>query len=169
MTAREAVAKSLKDFEGGDSNHPLDHGGLTHYGLTLLTFREYKRSGTGAELLALSRDQVVDIITELFVLKPGLWRIADPWLLFAVVDFAINAGQRTAVKALQRALGVDQDGLFGTATEYALKQARPDKVFRCLMAERFEHYARIVAFDASQRVFLKGWVARAATILREAA
>jgi lysozyme family protein len=169
--AREQVAYLIAQFEGGDSNHPLDRGGLTRYGLTFKEFERLRQGKTVADFAALTRDDIVDIITEEWALRPGYWRIADAWVRLAVIDFAINSGVRTATKALQRAAGITGDavdGLFGRSTESIVNGQNPERLFRRVMAERVEHFARIVARDASQRVFIKGWMARASALLRAA-
>jgi lysozyme family protein len=159
--------RSLQAFEGIESNHPNDHGGLTHYGLTYKTYETYKPGASPKDLIALTYDEVVHIITELFALKPGFWRIADQWVMWAVIDGAINSGPAEATKQLQRTLGIVVDGIFGRQTEYALTRINPERLFRQLLAERFEHYVDI-AKDPTQLAFLRGWVRRGASILRAA-
>lgn len=168
MTPREVVADSVAQFEGGDSNAVNDRGGLTHYGLTVRTFQDYKPGATAADLLALSRDQVVDVITELFALRPGYWRIADRWVMAAVIDFAINSSPRVASRALQRAAGTYVDGIFGRQTEIAVNGSNPERLFRRLMAQRVRHYGQIIRHDHSQAAFAGGWFDRAATLLESA-
>ncbi len=168
MTAREAVAKSLIAFEGIDSHHPLDRGGLTHYGLTLTAFQAYKPGMTWADLAALSFEQVVDIITEVYALRPGFWKIADHWVMWAVIDCAINSGPAEATTQLQRALQVQVDGVFGRHTEYAVNHSNPERLFRLVCAQRIQRYAEIVAANPSQVMFLRGWMRRATEILEAA-
>jgi lysozyme family protein len=168
MTAREAVDRSVRQFEGGISNHPDDRGGLTRFGLTL---REYLRLRPGngeAQFRALTRDEVIDILTEEWALKPGYWRIADQWLMWAVIDFAIHSGPVVATKALQRALGIPADGVFGRQTELAVSSTDPERLFRRLMANRVRHFAQIIRRNPSQLSFAGGWFERAALILESA-
>jgi lysozyme family protein len=171
MTPRDAVARTLLQFEGGDSDHPNDRGGFTRYGLTLREYLRLYPNKTVADFSALSRDEVIDIVTEEWALRPGYWRIADLWVMWAVIDFAINSGPRTATKALQRAAGLTGDavdGLFGRETEMAVANCDPARLFRRVMAERIRHFANIIRRDQSQAVFAGGWFARAATILEAA-
>lgn len=165
MTPRDGVTRSLLEFEGGDANRATDRGGLTHYGLTLRTFQDIRPTATAADLLALSREDVIDIITEVFALRPGYWRIADQWVMWAVVDFAINSNPRIATQALQRAAGAYVDGIFGRQTEIAVNGSNPERLFRRLMAQRVRHFGQIIRHDHSQAANAGGWFDRAATLL----
>src|SRR5688572_9215250 len=98
MTPREAVAKSIIAFEGGDSNDPVDRGGWTRFGLTFREFQRLRPGKTEADFRALTQEDVIDIIAEEYALRPGYWRIADQWVMWAVIDFAINSGIATATK-----------------------------------------------------------------------
>lgn len=169
MTARDAVARSIARFEGGESNHPDDRGGWTRFGLTYREFARLRPGKGEADFRALTRDDVIDIITEEWALKPGYWRIVDQWVMWAVIDFAIHSGPLAATRALQRAADVEPDGLFGRQTEWAVNGTNPERLFRRLMAERIDYLVMLVVRDASQRSFLRGWMTRATALLREAA
>jgi lysozyme family protein len=171
MTPRDAVIRSLLTFEGGESDDPADHGGFTRYGLTLAEYLRLYPNKAVADFRALSREEVIDIITEEWALRPGYFRIADMWVLWGVIDFSINSGPRTATKALQRAAGLTGsavDGVFGRETEMAASHVDPERLFRRLMAERVRHFGLCVKRDPTQAKFINGWLARAATILEAA-
>ena len=169
MNPRDAVAKSVIAFEGGDSNHPADRGGATRYGLTFTLFCELWPGSTYAKFQALTRDDVIDLLTEHFALAPGYWRLADPSLRWAVIDFAIHSGIRTATRALQRAAGVKDDGIFGPQTEYAVNGLAPERLLKRVTGERLEHLGRLLTRDPKQSAFALGWLRRVATVLTEAA
>lgn len=171
MTPRDAVVRSLLQFEGGESNHPNDHGGHTRFGLTFATYLQLVPDGTDATFRTLTREDVVDLLTEHFALRPGFGRIADPWVRWAVIDFGINSGQRTATRALQRAAGLDGaavDGILGRETEMAVAAMDQQRLFRRLMAQRIRHFGQIIRRDHSQAEFAGGWCNRAAEILEAA-
>lgn len=171
MTPRDAVVRSLVQFEGVESNDPNDHGGHTRYGLTFATYLQLVTDGTDATFRALTREAVIDLLTEHFALRPGYARIADPWVRWAVIDFSINSGQRTATKALQRAAGLTGaavDGMLGRDTEMAVAAMDQGRLFRRLMAQRIRHYGQIIRRDHSQATFAGGWFNRAADILEAA-
>lgn len=168
MTAREAVARTIVEFEGGESNHPADAGGLTRYGLTWSLYRELHPEAKQADFGALTREQVIDLCTEHFALKNGLWRIADGWVLWLVVDFAINSGAGTAIRALQRAVNVPDDGVFGPQTEYAVNHTNPERLFRQLAGERIEFLGRVITLNPSQACFAAGWMRRVSRLIKAA-
>lgn len=169
MTPREAVERSVRAFEGGDSNHPDDGGSWTRFGLTYANFRYFRPNTTDADFRALSIDDVIDLLTEEYGLKPGYWRIADHWVMWLVIDFSIHSGPRTATRALQRAVGVPDDGIFGPQTTKAVNGSNPDRVFRRLMAARVRHIGQIIRRDRSQATFAGGWCNRLADILEAVA
>jgi lysozyme family protein len=170
MSPREIVARCIADFEGGDSNRADDRGGLTHYGLTLRTFEDYRPGATATDLLALTRDDVIDIITEIFALRPGYYLIADQWVMWAVIDFAINSSARIATMALQRAAGVlTVDGIFGRQSEQIVSRMNPELLFRKVMAQRIRYFGQIIRHDHTQADNAGGWFDRAASLLESAA
>lgn len=169
MSPREAVERSIVAFEGVESDHPADRGKLTRFGLTFQVFLEERPGGTLAQFKALSRDDVVDIITERFALKPGYWRIADQWVMWAVIDFAIHSGPRTATRELQLALRIEADGVFGPQTTRACNSTNPEQLFRRLIARRVRFLGNIIRRDHNQAAFSGGWFSRVAAILEAAA
>jgi len=165
MTVRDQVADILREFEGHDSNRAHDHGGLTHYGLTLATYQGYKPGATAKDLLALTFDQVVDVITEVFALQPGFARITNDRLRLAVIDFAINSNVVAAVKALQESVGAHVDGIFGPDTEQIVNLSSSVRAFECVLAKRLRRYARIIRADKTQLDHIGGWINRVAGLL----
>jgi len=167
VTPREAVELSIVKFEGGESNKPTDRGGLTRYGLTFKTYLELVPKGTLDAFRALTRDEVIDLITEHFALGPGYFRIRDQWVMWLVIDFAINSGRGNATRALQRAIGVQDDGLFGRHTDGAVNSVDPARTFRHLVGERIEFLGRLITRDVNQGApNAWGWMRRVSTILK---
>jgi lysozyme family protein len=73
-----------------------------------------------------------------------------------VFDSAVNQGPRRAIKFMQRALGVDVDGVIGPRTLTAAQSADPAEFASRFGAERALHYAALSTFD----VFGRGWMRR---------
>ena len=157
MTAFDLAFDRLLGHEGGYTAGEGDPGGETQWGIS-------KRSYPNEDIKALTIDDAK------LIYRRDFWnRIhADelpPALAFQVFDFAVNSGIETAVRYLQRALGVADDGHFGPITRAAAaKMSESDAVMR-FAAERIEFYCRLSTFGT----FGKGWVRRVAQNLRYAA
>ena len=83
-----------------------------------------------------------------------------------VFDLAVNLGSRTAVKCLQRALQacglrVVIDGILGTETCGAARQADRKALIAALRSEAAGEYRLLVARHSDQIVFQGGWLNRA--------
>ena len=175
MTPREIVAASVTTFEGGDSSNPNDRAAVegvtvhTRFGLTWKLFQELRPKATYQDFLALTRDDVVDLLTEWACLAPGFYRIANAELLEHVVDYALHSHPRNACKALQWAARVKVDGVFGPQTEAAVNGANAGQVVERLAAYRLRLWARLFQKDPRQRLFAAGWLFRLAALLEERA
>jgi lysozyme family protein len=169
MTIRDQVAFVVREFEGGLSDHPDDGGGLTNKGLTWAVFLEERPRGTQAEFLALTTDDVIDLLTERYVLKRGFARIAHDEVRLAVIDYAINSGWVQATRSLQRALGILADGIFGPHTEDAVNRAHPETLLRKYAAERLAFWVAVFRRRPSQRTFAPSWCHRLAVLLGRSA
>lgn len=82
---------------------------------------------------------------------------------------AVNHGPWRAVRIPQEVLGlagcrVDADGVLGSKTRCAAYEAQPEMepfLADAVTGQRANFYRRLVAADASQRVYLRGWLRRA--------
>ena len=164
MTDDDIIADIIRR-EGSDfTNHPADRGGPTKFGITHATLADWVgRPVAAAEVAALTEPEARAIYRARYITGLGFHRIADDALRAQVVDCAVLHGPGRAVKLLQAALGVDQDGVIGRQTLAALDHA-PDVRVR-LAAHRLRRIAKIVADDPGQIVFLRGWVNRATEFL----
>ena len=81
MTPRDVVARSVAEFEGGDSVDANDRAAgaagevHTRFGLTWVLFRELRPGATRLQFMSLTRDDVIELLTEWAALAPGFWRI----------------------------------------------------------------------------------------------
>lgn len=149
----DAIERILS-HEGGYVNNPADPGGETQWGIA-------KRSYPTVNIKTLPREGAKAIYLRDFW-TPVASKINDPALCFQVLDAAVNHGIGNAIRFLQRALGVADDGAFGPASIAALAGKDPHDVHLLFMAERFEFWAKLKAFDT----FGRGWVNRGALNLR---
>ena len=84
---------------------------------------------------------------------------------FQLFDAGVNHGNSQAVKFLQRALSVVDDGVIGAKTIAATNSLDDLQIVMLFNAERIEFYSSLKTFST----FGKGWVRRVASNLKLAA
>lgn len=169
-----AKIKATVKREGGYSNHPLDKGGPTNYGITQQTARA---NGYMGDMQALTEDVAISIYSRKFWTAPRLDWIEpiDPVLAERVFDWGVNSNTPVPVKYLQRILNVlnrqakdfadiTADGLVGNETIYALREfikKRGDsgrEVVRfMLQAQQSNFYFELAEKNPTQEEFEYGW------------
>lgn len=162
----------IDSFEGSQfTDDPTDRGGATRWGVTQRTLSKVLgRPVTAGEVAALKREEAITVLYQEYMLLPRITEIDERRLRFAVFDFAVHSGPATAIKALQRALGVDRvDGVIGPVTMAAVNhRANPFQVREQVIAARMRHLGALVTNAPSQAKYAKGWFARVATVLEVA-
>ena len=148
-------------FEGGFVNHPRDPGGKTNKGVTQRVYDTFRRrqGQTPRDV----RDITASEVHAIYLV--GYWQgsNADDMeraLATAHFDTAVNFGVGGAVKLLQRALGVEDDGDFGNRSRATLERANQSQTALRVCDLRIQHRHRRVAARPDQRVFLRGWLNR---------
>lgn len=166
MTDSEII-EAIIAREGGYVDNPADRGKATNFGITLETLRAYRRNPhlTADDVRRLNKNDARQIYRDEYIVKPSFHLITDDHLRAHVIDFGVNSGPRTAAKALQKILGVAQDGVIGPDTLAAIRRMGAIKASNLLMAARIRLYGKIVSRDASQAVFLNGWLDRALSFM----
>lgn len=79
-------------------------------------------------------------------------------------DYAVNSGPARAIMALQRVVGVADDGKIGPITLAAINKAHPDTIIRKLCMERLSFLRRLSTWGT----FGRGWSNRVAGVESEA-
>lgn len=150
--------------EGGYVDHPADPGGATNLGVTIGTLSSWlKRPASKGEVKALTRTSVAPIY------RRNYWDAirADEMpagLDYAVFDFAVNSGPKRAAMALQRAVGVADDGVIGSITLANIAGRSVDATIDRIMADRITFLRRLSTWPT----FGKGWASRCDGVLKEA-
>lgn len=143
--------------EGGYTNDPTDPGGETQFGIS-------KRSYPDVDIRALTRDGAKLIYRRDFWARLDADHFADG-VAFQVFDFAVNSGIETAVRYLQRAIGVADDGHWGPVSQAAAAAMSETDTIMRLNAERLDFMTRLKNWPNAGR----GWARRIAQDLRYAA
>lgn len=144
--------------EGGYVNNPNDPGGETNWGIS-------KRAYPKLDIRALTRDQAKALYRRDFwdrvdgdrMIARGFGAVA-----FQAFDFAVNSGIETAVRYLQRAVGVADDGHWGPISQAALDAMSVSDIVLRLNAERLDFMTRLSNWPNASR----GWARRIASNLR---
>lgn len=139
----------LLGAEGGYSNDPKDPGGETNWGIS-------KRSYPKVNIKKLTREGAKAIY------KRDFWDKLPAVVRFHVFDFAVNSGVETAIRYLQRAVGVADDGNWGPISQKAAAGLSESTIIMCLSAERLNFMTKLSNWPHASR----GWVRRIAANLR---
>jgi len=165
--------------EGGYVDHPADRGGPTKYGITQRTLSEWRGVQVSKqEVRDLTETEARAIYRRNYITRPGFHRIADPDVQGLVVDMGVNHGVINAVKMIQRAVGVTDDGVFGPQSLAAVNSMNPAKGYRRIVGQRARFFGRIISRDPElarareagfdlQAEFASGWLNRIAEFVEE--
>lgn len=160
MTDDEIIDKIIMR-EGGFVNNPNDHGYATKFGITQETLNVFRGKPVSPEDVEhLSVSEAREIYKQKYIKNAGFGAIKDDRLKAFVIDSAVNHGILTAVKLLQRALHVKDDGILGPETRKALDECSASRVHLQMIGQRAIYYGAILTKDPSQCVFAKGWMNR---------
>lgn len=145
---------ALISHEGGHVNNPADKGGETKFGIS-------KRSYPAIDIANLT------LADAKLIYKRDFWDRAQcdklpPGVAFDVFDTAVNSGIGQAIRFLQRAVGLADDGIVGPLTLATVGRWESEAVQARFNGQRLEFMSKLSNFD----VFGKGWVRRVAANLQ---
>ena len=157
--------------EGGYVNHKADRGGATNYGITQATLSIWLgRPATIQDVKNLTKETAAKIYKKNYYYNPKIDLLPDEIepILF---DVAVNSGPGRAIRMLQQIL-FDKgypvgaaDGVIGKNTikySYSWVGATGgDIAINTIVDYRVKFYKKLIANNPSQKVFEKGWMARA--------
>lgn len=160
----QAIPFTLEQ-EGGFT---VDTGGATMKGVTQAVYDRWRdKHGVPRRSVKEIEDDELHAIY-----YQGYWVAAQcdklPWPVSMVhFDCAVNAGVKRAVKILQQAVGVPDDGVWGTKTQAAVRLADPVVLFNNLLWQRAEFYYAL-AQTPKYQPYLVGWLRRVVRLRRKA-
>lgn len=154
------------EWEGYFDDDPDDAGGVTKYGVCLEFLKSIGAEGdlTGdgvvnrKDVLAVTLDKQKELFKKHFWDSVNLDEF-PPRLAMCFYDSAVNAGKKQTVKLLQRALGVDDDGVIGPQTMTAVHNC-DDEACALKMCDYRDKFYRTIAAKRNNKKFLKGWLNR---------
>lgn len=152
--------------EGYVSNHKADAGGYTKYGIA-------QKSHPNVIVKNLTLEGAKAIYQKEYWFACRCNELPRNVGLY-VMDYAVNSGVATACKALQKCVNLLVsgksnepliiDGKIGPKTIEAVNKVNPDALMAALHAQRSTFFINITKKNASQRVFLNGWMNRLAKL-----
>ena len=128
--------------EGGYVNNPNDRGGETNWGVTIATARANGYIGSMREM---TREQAKQIYFKAFWQRAKCDQYTGA-ISYQLFDAAVNHGIGNAIRMLQRAANVLDDGIVGPITLSAIKDMTLDDVLMLFLAERLEFFTRLQSF-----------------------
>lgn len=158
MTFDNAFTELL-GHEGGYSNHPSDPGGETIWGITVAVARQ---NGYRGEMALMPVDFAKRVYKKMYWDKVKCDEVPER-IRYALFDAAVNSGTGQAVRWLQRAVGVADDGDLGPVTLAAIRLTNPELLLMAMLGQRLEFMTRLSTWPD----FGRGWARRIAKILQK--
>ena len=134
--------------EGGYVNHPNDRGGETKFAIS-------SRWYPNEDIKNLTRERADMILFRDYWKDTNIYQLPDE-LADIVLDDSIVQGQPTAIKNLQRALGVVDDGIIGPNTLNSIKNTNIKTIKEKFIKNVKDIEEQYLNNDPSQRVFERG-------------
>lgn len=127
MTAATYDAAMIRVFadEGGYTNDPIDPGGATNFGITIIDARKYWRSDATPDLVRTMPKAVASDIYRKHYANPMRYDDLPAGFDYSVLDAAINSGVGRAPVWAGKALGIAAKSINDVV---APANAAPDKV-----------------------------------------
>lgn len=151
----EQAVNFILQFEGGyvfDSNDP---GGETHFGIS-------KRSYPNLDIKNLLIEAAINIYRKDYWLLLRIDEMPAPIRLM-VFDCAVNQGVHRAIRMLQGAIGVKQDGVMGIMTLMAFRETPIGLIMQNMALLRHQAYAQ----NPHWHRFGAGWSKRLLQVVLE--
>jgi lysozyme family protein len=143
----------LIGHEGGYVNNRKDPGGETKFGVS-------KRAYPSVDIANLTLDQAKAIYRRDFWAPAGCDNLPEG-VRFHVFDMAVNSGLRPAIKMLQRAAKVNDDGVLGPASLAAIRALDASTLIARFNGARLKFMTDLPTWDT----FGQGWARRIAANL----
>lgn len=154
MSFDHDIAQLLRDEGGYTPGLAADPGGETKYGIS-------KRSYPNVDIKNLTVEQATAIYRRDFA-DAVHYDDLPPLVQFMALTFAVNSGPAVAIRKLQHAAGVADDGHWGPVTQRAIAMTPPMALVLRFVAECVDYRRKLSNF----LMFASGWDARLATDLR---
>lgn len=159
VIGHEGGFQKMHHDRGGWTSGKVGEGELkgTKFGLSAMTYPDLD-----IENLTVEQAKAIYFEDWWLMLKMNRFRPAMQYQLF---DAAINHGSHSAIRMLQRAIGVKDDGIIGGQTIAAKDEMDINDLLMRFIAQRVRFFVKCKTFDE----YGKGWMNRMAGNLEIAA
>jgi len=156
-------------WEGGFVNHPADPGGATNKGITQKVYDAWRaRQQQAATSVATITDAEVAAIYEAAYWVPAKCPVLVSPLDLVEFDTAVNMGVGRAIRFLQKAVGADVDGAYGSDTQKCVDGCDVGAALAAYCDTREAYYRDLIVRNPKLDVFLKGWMNRLNALRKQA-
>jgi len=167
------VAQVIQD-EGGLSINKADKGGITKYGISLKFLQEIgldiNKDGiiNAEDILSLTPENAQQLYKIYFWDNLKIFTIDNQEIANKVFNLSVNMGGRQAIMLLQEAINfhvsphIVVDGIIGKNTLAAIDKINPNVLLGDYGLVAKLYYERLVAQNPNYKIFLDGWLKRAA-------
>jgi lysozyme family protein len=165
VSVNASIVANVLRREG--STFVVEAATCSKFGITLETLQQWRgQAVTPSDVKALTRDEAAAIYHG-WLDSTRIGEIGDAFLRETVFDGAVNSGPGRAIRWLQRALGVEDDGVIGEKTLDAVARADADAVRAEVVRRRIIYLGEIIT-DRPARYApnAHGWMTRVAEFVR---
>jgi len=152
----------LLEHEGGFAERDAGRAGCVNRGLTQRRIMDTKRAQTWEEAYTFVKEMTLEeargIYKDDYWDKHQLGKIDSQRFATVLFSTMANMGEGTAVKNLQKALGITADGKLGPLTLASLNGMAPAEVEEKWKQRLVDYYTQIAPRVGPR--YLKGWLAR---------
>lgn len=168
-TSFDTAVEKVIATEGGYTNDPRDRGNWTtgvigkgkcngtKYGISAMSYPDL-------DIINLTKENAKSIYKTHYWDANHLDKL-NPILAVQVFDAAVQHGSTTAIKLLQKLIGVNADGVLGNGTLKTIEFLNQKVLTIRYIAKRLEYYASLKTFST----YGKGWTNRMVANLEDAA
>lgn len=174
QSPEDYVSTTLMAHEGKLSVDTKDRGNWfngqlvgSKYGITGAALAKYRgvKSITAQQMAALTKAEAIQIALADYYHGPKIDELEWNAVTCSVLDMGYNAGPGTAIKLLQRMIGVNNDGGIGPFTDRAYSEYIEDhgvvKAAEAYCDARLSYYDAIIRARPANAKYRNGWKARA--------
>lgn len=147
----QAYTDEVLRIEGGYVNDPDDPGGETNFGITRRTANQY---GYVGRMINMTKNEAKEIYRQAFwngSLASNIMHDAA----FHIYLLSIHSGNRQAILILQRALGLNADGIPGVDTMNAISKASESLLIEAICYRTLDFYVQIS--PKTKYKYIQGW------------